>query len=75
LDGFKWALVALYDPAQPDHKENFLAELVRMGSQENLPLIMGGDFNILQHQSEKNSANLLSQMAFFVQCSNCWVEP
>jgi hypothetical protein len=39
--------VALYGLAQPDHKENFLAELVGMGSQENLPLIMGGDFNII----------------------------
>jgi hypothetical protein len=64
LDGFKWALVALYDPAQPDHKENFLAELVQMGSQENLPLIMGGDFNILQHQSEKNSANYYPRWPF-----------
>jgi hypothetical protein len=26
-DGFKWALVAVYGPAQPDHKEKFLAEL------------------------------------------------
>jgi hypothetical protein len=32
-DGFKWALMAMYGPAQSDHKENFLAELVHMCSQ------------------------------------------
>jgi hypothetical protein len=30
LDGFKWALVAMYGPAQPSYKESFLSELVRM---------------------------------------------
>jgi hypothetical protein len=47
-DGFKWALVAVYGPTQPDHKESLLAELVRMCSHENLPLVMGGDYNILR---------------------------
>jgi hypothetical protein len=56
--------VAVYGPAQPDHKENFLAELVRMGSQENLPFIMGGDFNILRHPSEKNNANYNARCPF-----------
>jgi hypothetical protein len=28
-----------------------------MGSKEDLPLIMGGDFNILRHPSEKNNTN------------------
>jgi hypothetical protein len=41
-NGFKWVLVDVYGPAQSDHKEIFLAELVQMGSQEKLPLIMGG---------------------------------
>jgi hypothetical protein len=44
---FKWALAVVYEPAQATHKENFLVELVCMCSQENLPLIMGGDYNIL----------------------------
>jgi hypothetical protein len=39
--------VAVYGPPQADHKENFLAELVRMCSHEDIPLIMGGDYNIL----------------------------
>jgi hypothetical protein len=30
-----------------------LAELVHMCSHENLPLFMGGDYNILRHSAEK----------------------
>jgi exonuclease III len=54
-DEFKWALVMVYGPAQAENKEQFLAELVRMCSHENLPLLMGGDYNILRHPSEKNN--------------------
>jgi hypothetical protein len=63
-DGFKWALVAVYGLAQPDHKENFLAKLVQMGSQKNLPFLMGGDFNILRHPSEKNNSNYNAMWPF-----------
>jgi hypothetical protein len=52
-DDFKWALVVVYGPAQAEQKEHFLAELVHMCSHENLPLLMGGDYNILRHPSEK----------------------
>lgn len=45
LDGFDWALV-LYGAAQHEDIPAFLAELVRICGDENLPLIMGGDFNI-----------------------------
>jgi hypothetical protein len=34
-------------------KKVFLAELVSMCSHENLPLVIGGDYNILRHSSEK----------------------
>jgi hypothetical protein len=48
-DGFKWALIDVYGPAQADHKEHFLAELVPLCSHEDLPLIMGEGYNILRH--------------------------
>jgi hypothetical protein len=51
--GFKWALIVVYGPAQADHKENFLDELVQVCSHERLPLLMGGDYNILRHPSKK----------------------
>jgi hypothetical protein len=40
-DYFKWALVVVYGPAQVEHKESFLAELVNMCSHENLSVLMG----------------------------------
>jgi hypothetical protein len=52
-DSFKLALTAVYIPAQDEHKEKFLAELVNVCSHETLPLLIGGDYNILRHPSEK----------------------
>jgi hypothetical protein len=51
VDEFKWALVFVYEPAQDEFKESFLAELVNMCSHKNLPLVVGGDYNILRHPS------------------------
>jgi hypothetical protein len=45
----------IYGPAQDEHKEKFLAELVNMCSHENLTMMLGGDYNILRHPSEKNN--------------------
>jgi hypothetical protein len=53
VDDFKWALVMVYGPSQEEFKESFFAELVNMCSHENLPLVVGGDYNILRHPSEK----------------------
>jgi endonuclease/exonuclease/phosphatase (EEP) superfamily protein YafD len=50
---FKWALVAVYGPAQTPQKEQFLTELLHMTSHERLPILLGGDFNILGHAHEK----------------------
>jgi exonuclease III len=54
-NNYKWALVLVYGPAQKEHKERFLAKLVNTCSHENLPLLIGGDFNILRRPSEKNN--------------------
>jgi hypothetical protein len=61
---FKWALVAVYAPAQDPQKEQFLTELVHMMSHETLPVLMGGDFNILRHANEKNKENFNSRWSF-----------
>jgi hypothetical protein len=50
---FKWVLVVVYSPAQTSQKEQFLTELVHMTSHERLPILMGGDFNILRQAHEK----------------------
>jgi hypothetical protein len=43
----------MYGPAQEEHKEKFLVELVNLCCHETLPLVIGGDYNILRHPSEK----------------------
>jgi exonuclease III len=63
-DMFKWALAVVYGPAQNEHKEQFLAELVNMCSHENLPLIVGGDYNILRHPLEKNNDHYNNRWLF-----------
>jgi hypothetical protein len=50
---FKWVLVAVYGAAQPKYRESFLIELVQACSSGNLPLCIGGDFNIIRNSSEK----------------------
>jgi hypothetical protein len=59
-DSFKWALVALYGPAQDDQKEKFLAEMVNMCSHENLPIMIGGAFNIMRSSEEKTMIDLIA---------------
>jgi hypothetical protein len=51
---FKWALVAIYDPAQANLKEWFLTEMVHLCSHEQLPILVGADFNMLRNPSDKN---------------------
>jgi exonuclease III len=56
-DDFHWCLVAVYGAAQPEFKEKFLTELVQACRNESLPLLIGGDFNIIRNPSEKNNDN------------------
>jgi hypothetical protein len=63
-DSFKWLLVALYGPAQDDQKEKFLAEMVNMCSYDNLPIMIGGAFNIMRSSEEKNNDRFNSWRSF-----------
>jgi hypothetical protein len=45
--------MAVYGPAQDVHKATFLTELVRAGYHNSLPILIGGNFNILQNSKEK----------------------
>jgi hypothetical protein len=56
-DGFEWVFIPVYGAAQEVHKPEFLSELVRMCEAEPLPMLLGGDFNILRRPEEKNNAN------------------
>lgn len=54
-DGFKWILIAVYGAAQAEFKEAFLIELVQTCAKETLPILVGGDFNIIRNPQEKNN--------------------
>ena len=41
MDGFRWSLVAVYVAAQAEFKPDFLADLVRICGDENLPRLVG----------------------------------
>jgi exonuclease III len=56
-DNFEWALVAVYGAAQDAQKADFLAELVRFCEDDSIPILVGGDFNIIRRQNEKNNDN------------------
>lgn len=45
----------VYGAAQDEHKAESLAELVRICEAETLPMLVGGDFNIIRHREEKNN--------------------
>jgi endonuclease/exonuclease/phosphatase family metal-dependent hydrolase len=47
--------VAVYGAAQPEFKEQFLTELVQACRKVSLPLLVGGDFNIIRNPSEKSN--------------------
>lgn len=63
-DNFKWVLVTIYGVAQPEFKEVFLIELVHVCSKENLPIVLGGDFNIIKNSSEKNNVRYDNRWPF-----------
>jgi hypothetical protein len=49
-----WNFVNVYGAAQKDHKSRFLSELSAICSRSQVPLLIGGDFNIIRKAEEKN---------------------
>ena len=63
-DGFEWSLVTVYGAAQDEHKQEFLAELVRICEQSSKPLLIGVYFNILRRKEDKSNENFNSTWPF-----------
>lgn len=54
-DAFEWILAAVYGAAQPESKREFLIELGHACKKETLPMLIGGDFNIIHRADDKNN--------------------
>lgn len=48
-----WALIFIYGAAQEEHKQEFLIELAAVCSDQTIPILIGGDFNLLSSFQEK----------------------
>jgi exonuclease III len=53
-NGFIWNFINVYGAAQNDQKQKFLSELSSFCSKCNHPMLIGGDFNTLRKESDKN---------------------
>lgn len=51
----KWNLIVVYGPAHDELKFDFLSELARFCDGSNEPFFIGGDFNIIGYDNEKNT--------------------
>ena len=50
--------------AQPEFKLDFLIDLVRVGGDERVPTLVGGDFNIIRRREEKYNGNFDERWSF-----------
>jgi hypothetical protein len=51
-------LVTVYGPTHYDKKEWFLSELSNIYAKDDLPMLLGGDFNILRYSDEKTNHSM-----------------
>ena len=57
ISNFRWAFVVVYGPTQHNLSNLFLDELDLICNSNLLPLVIGGDFNLIRNMEEKNSDN------------------
>ena len=55
VSNFRWCVITVYGPANHQFSKEFLVELSDICRNEILPVILGGDFNLIREVSEKNS--------------------
>lgn len=58
LSNFRWVMVTVYGPVQHDLSADFLAKLGTVCQQTVLPIIIGGDFNLIRVETDKISDNI-----------------
>ena len=63
-DCFDWVFVSVYGTAKDAQKHAFLAKLARICEKESLPMLVGGDFNMIRKPEEKNNNNFNPRWSF-----------
>lgn len=53
LSNFRWCLVVVYGPANHDLSGDFVRELIDIYDLSVLPVIFGGDFNLIREAKDK----------------------
>ena len=59
VDGFNWALVAVYGAAQPELKPDFLADLARICGSEQLPILVREILTLLEGEKKRTMIILM----------------
>lgn len=57
-DNFKWKLFNVYGPIQDSLKHDFLIDLETAINESEVPVLAGGDFNMVRRVEEKSSGNV-----------------
>jgi hypothetical protein len=58
VTNFRWELITVYGPAQHNKSIDFIAKLSRKCIYATLPLVFGGDFNLIRSVGDKNNGNI-----------------
>jgi hypothetical protein len=58
LTNLRWELITVYGPAQHSQSTDFIVELFRKCMRVSLPVVLGGNFNLIRFASDKNNDNI-----------------
>ncbi|PWZ06939.1 hypothetical protein Zm00014a_024860 [Zea mays] len=61
---FSWKFLNVYGAAQEVNKRDFLCELASFCHNSSVPLLIGGDFNIIRRESDKNKPGGTNKWSF-----------
>jgi hypothetical protein len=73
VDSLMWRLIVVYGSAYVEFKLEFIAEMHRVMPSWMGPTLVGGDFNLVRTQKEKNNGNInFTHSAVFDDWINTW---
>jgi exonuclease III len=61
---FEWNFINVYGAAQNNRKESFLRELSSFSFNSKFPMLIGGDFNVIRWEIEKNKLGGVNRWSF-----------